>query len=52
MLCDILWSDPDKSSTNWLSNERGISFTFSKNNLKNFLKNNDMDLVCRGHQVI
>jgi len=51
LLCDLLWSDPDRETNDWAVNERGISLTFSKNNLKNFLKRNDMDLVCRGHQV-
>jgi serine/threonine-protein phosphatase PP1 catalytic subunit len=51
MLCDLLWSDPDRDTNDWAVNERGISLTFSKSNLKNFLKKNDMDLVCRGHQV-
>ena len=51
MLCDLLWSDPDRDTDDWAVNERGISLTFSKSILKNFLKKNDMDLVCRGHEV-
>lgn len=50
-MCDILWSDPDPDTTDWQPNERGISMTFSKNNLREFLEKNDLDLVCRGHQV-
>jgi diadenosine tetraphosphatase ApaH/serine/threonine PP2A family protein phosphatase len=52
LLCDLLWADPDRETNDWACNERGISLTFSKNNLKNFLKKNDMDLICRGHQVL
>ena len=51
MLCDLLWSDPDETTNTWEPNERGISLTFSKKNLKDFLKKNDMDLIVRGHQV-
>lgn len=52
MLCDLLWSDPDQYTSDWQPNERGISLTFSKNNLRTFLEKNDLDLICRGHQVM
>jgi serine/threonine-protein phosphatase PP1 catalytic subunit len=51
LLCDLLWSDPDENTHDWESNERGISLTFSKKNLRDFLKKNEMDLIVRGHQV-
>lgn len=47
----MLWSDPDENSVTWEANERGISLTFSKKNLRDFLNKNDMDLIVRGHQV-
>jgi serine/threonine-protein phosphatase PP1 catalytic subunit len=28
LLCDLLWSDPDKDITGWSENDRGVSFTF------------------------
>jgi serine/threonine-protein phosphatase PP1 catalytic subunit len=28
LLCDLLWSDPDKDTTSWGENDRGVSFTF------------------------
>ena len=28
LLCDTLWSDPDKDLTGWAENDRGVSFTF------------------------
>lgn len=28
LLCDLLWSDPDKDTTGWGENDRGVSFTF------------------------
>ena len=52
LLCDILWSDPISSSKAWDVNERGVSCTFSEKTLSNFLKKNDLDLVCRAHQVV
>ena len=29
LLCDLLWSDPDKEIATWGPNERGVSHTFS-----------------------
>jgi serine/threonine-protein phosphatase PP1 catalytic subunit len=53
VLCDLLWSDPsDDIPTDWGPNERGVSLTFSKDVVTKFLENNDLDLVCRGHQVV
>ncbi len=51
LLCDILWSDPDKETTGWGPNERGVSFTFSAGVVDQFLKKHDLDLICRAHQV-
>lgn len=28
LLCDLLWSDPDKDQLGWGENDRGVSFTF------------------------
>lgn len=28
LLCDLLWSDPDKDTMGWGENDRGVSFTF------------------------
>lgn len=53
LLCDILWSDPDNTIKDYFGeNERGISVTFSKKVLKKFLSDNQIDLVCRAHQVV
>ncbi|KAI4349941.1 hypothetical protein L6164_010482 [Bauhinia variegata] len=52
LLCDLLWSDPDSSIEGWAESDRGISFTFGANALTEFLDKNDLDLVCRGHQVV
>ena len=52
LLCDLLWSDPDKEVKKWAENERGVSFVFGADVLKVFLRKNDLDLVCRAHQVV
>eukprot|EP00361_Fabrea_salina_P000238 CAMPEP_0202427736 /NCGR_PEP_ID=MMETSP1345-20130828/1894_1 /ASSEMBLY_ACC=CAM_ASM_000843 /TAXON_ID=342563 /ORGANISM="Fabrea Fabrea salina" /LENGTH=328 /DNA_ID=CAMNT_0049038523 /DNA_START=980 /DNA_END=1966 /DNA_ORIENTATION=- len=52
LLCDLLWSDPDKDVQGWGENERGVSFTFSQNIVENFLRKQDLDLICRAHQVV
>ena len=53
LLCDLLWSDPDESATDgYGENDRGISVIFNANVVQNFLKNNDLDLICRAHQVV
>ena len=54
LLCDLVWSDPDDClifdfSTN---KERGISVCFSKQVVEEFTKKNDLDLICRAHQVV
>ena len=52
MLCDLLWSDPDKDTQGWGENERGVSFTFGSDYVQMFCKKHDLDLVCRAHQVV
>ena len=52
LLCDLLWSDPDDSSNGFGSNERGVSVVFNGKIVQTFLKNNDLDLICRAHQVV
>jgi len=52
LLCDILWSDPDENASGWGPNDRGVSVTFNEAILKNFLEKNDLDLLCRAHQVV
>ncbi|OIR59052.1 MAG: serine/threonine protein phosphatase PP1 [Amphiamblys sp. WSBS2006] len=52
LLCDLLWSDPERDVAGWAENERGVSFTFGRDVLESFLEKNDLDLVCRAHQVV
>ena len=53
LLCDILWSDPDRNlDQGWAMNDRGVSFTFSETVVEQFLENLELDLICRAHQVV
>jgi serine/threonine-protein phosphatase PP1 catalytic subunit len=52
LLCDLLWSDPDKNVSEWSQNDRGVSFTFGSSVVTRFLEEHDLDLICRAHQVV
>ncbi|KAJ8509710.1 hypothetical protein OPV22_000144 [Ensete ventricosum] len=52
LLCDLLWSDPDPKIQGWGESDRGISVTFGADKLEEFLDQHELDLVCRGHQVV
>eukprot|EP00932_Pfiesteria_piscicida_P016022 SRR837773.2967.p1 GENE.SRR837773.2967~~SRR837773.2967.p1 ORF type:complete len:306 (+),score=55.89 SRR837773.2967:14-931(+) len=52
LLCDLLWSDPEKEISGWGENDRGVSFTFGPDVVQNFLRRHGLDLVCRAHQVV
>lgn len=52
LLCDLLWSDPEKDIQGWGENERGVSYVFGPEIVSVFLKKHDLDLVCRAHQVV
>lgn len=51
LLCDLLWSDPDPKAEGWADSGRGVSCTFGSDVVAEFLDKNDLDLICRGHQV-
>ena len=53
LMCDLLWSDPSgNTSDNWGVSSRGISCTYSDNAVFRFLKNNNLELLCRAHQLV
>ena len=53
LLCDLLWSDPeDNPDGGFGQNDRGVSITFGAKVVEDFLKKNDLDLICRAHQVV
>lgn len=52
LICDLLWSDPSSDIKGWGENERGVSYTFGADRVKEFLQKHDLDLICRAHQVV
>ncbi|KAI4367843.1 hypothetical protein MLD38_016467 [Melastoma candidum] len=52
LLCDLLWSDPSPNLDGWADSDRGVSCTFGADKVIEFLDKNDLDLICRGHQVV
>lgn len=52
LLCDLLWSDPDRDVYKWEDNDRGVSFTFGSKIVEEFLQKHNLDLICRAHQVV
>ncbi|GAA0142777.1 protein phosphatase [Lithospermum erythrorhizon] len=52
LLCDLLWSDPNPKIKGWAISDRGVSCTFGPDVVADFLQNNDLDLIVRGHQVV
>ncbi|CAL1393381.1 unnamed protein product [Linum trigynum] len=52
LLCDLLWSDPHPTNEGWADSDRGVSCTFGADVVADFLDKNDLDLICRGHQVV
>lgn len=52
LLCDLLWSDPDKDCVEYDENDRGVSVIFGEKIVQDFNKKNDLDLIIRAHQVV
>ncbi|XP_044500757.1 serine/threonine-protein phosphatase PP1-like isoform X2 [Mangifera indica] len=52
LLCDLLWSDPNGNIEGWADSDRGVSCIFGPDIVADFLEKNDLDLICRGHQVV
>ena len=52
LLCDLLWSDPDKDVKGWGDNDRGVSVIFSDDIVQSVTEKLDIDLICRAHQVV
>nr|GEZ38547.1 serine/threonine-protein phosphatase PP1 isoform X1 [Tanacetum cinerariifolium] len=60
ILRDLLWSDPDPTIEGWsittledsLESDCDISRTFGADKVVEFLDKHNLDLICRGHQVV
>ncbi|XP_022707852.1 serine/threonine-protein phosphatase PP1-gamma catalytic subunit B-like isoform X1 [Varroa jacobsoni] len=51
LACDLLWADPYPGK-GFAQNDRGVSYVFGADALQKFLDDNNLDLVCRAHQVV
>uniref|UniRef100_A0A915L252 Serine/threonine-protein phosphatase n=1 Tax=Romanomermis culicivorax TaxID=13658 RepID=A0A915L252_ROMCU len=52
LLCDLVWSDPDSNIVGWAENNRGISFAFGRNIVRQFCTENKISMIIRGHQLL
>jgi len=52
VLTDLLWSDPEKEIQGWEPSDRGISYVFGADVVSRFLRQHDLDLIVRAHQVV
>jgi diadenosine tetraphosphatase ApaH/serine/threonine PP2A family protein phosphatase len=52
LICDLLWADPDEGRIGWGPNDRGVSWTFGADVVERFCAEQDIDLICRAHQVV
>jgi serine/threonine-protein phosphatase PP1 catalytic subunit len=53
LLCDLLWSDPERNIVGWCANDdRDVSFKFGPDVVSRFLRKHHLDLICRAHQVV
>lgn len=50
-IAELLWSDPEERK-GWGPSTRGAGYTFGEDVTATFNKENCLDLVCRGHQVV
>ena len=49
-LCDVCWSDPDEKDQ-WHENSRGSGWLYGPSQAEAFMRNNDLKLIVRSHQL-
>lgn len=52
LLSDLLWGDPSSQSQNYSDNQRGRGKLFNGPVVVNFLKNNNLKRLVRGHECV
>jgi diadenosine tetraphosphatase ApaH/serine/threonine PP2A family protein phosphatase len=50
-ITDMLWSDPE-SISGWGTSTRGCGCVFGEKPVREFVKNNELDLIVRSHQLM
>ncbi|ELP87734.1 serine/threonine protein phosphatase PP1 isozyme, putative [Entamoeba invadens IP1] len=51
-VCDLLWADPGAMS-GWKPNTvRGMSVFFGEDVCEDFMRKNNLELICRGHEAV
>lgn len=51
LLCDVLWSDPD-ALPGWQEIPKGVSYTYGPDIVEQFLRENELDFMVVGNQVV
>mmetsp|Transcript_21760 Transcript_21760/g.32318 ORF Transcript_21760/g.32318 Transcript_21760/m.32318 type:complete len:318 (+) Transcript_21760:41-994(+) len=49
--CDLMWSDPEEIDT-WQVSPRGAGWLFGSRVTAEFVRVNNLDLICRAHQLV
>ena len=52
IITDLLWSDPNPNIISYATSTRGLGHYFGIEAIDNFLKNNNIECIVRGHQCI
>jgi hypothetical protein len=52
LMSDLVWSDPDTDIQGWEDSDRGVSFLFGEDVVKDFLEKHELELIVRAHQVV
>ena len=50
LFCDLLWSDPS-ATKGWIPSNRGVSQTYGPDVSEQFLLNNSLKYIVRGHEL-
>ena len=51
ILTDMLWSDPSPDIDTWAVSRRGTSYHYGISAVKNFMRNNQLKRIVRGHSA-
>jgi len=53
VFCDLLWADPSDDTADYIYNaDRKTSYCFGANAVDNFLKKNNLGMICRAHECV